>query len=130
MIVADASVVLELLIGTRSAPDIAQRLLDPGESVHVPHLLDVEICHALRRYASSGELEPKRARHALVSLLDLPMQRHEHTLLLERAWEIRRSVSAYDGVYIALAEALDATLLTRDGRLARSHGHRARIELL
>ena len=130
MIIADASVVLELLVGTASAPRIARRLLDPDESVHVPHLLDVEVCHALRRYANSGELDPKQAWRALESLLDLPLQRHEHTLLLERAWEVRRSVSAYDGIYIALAEALDAPLLTCDGRLARSHGHRARIELV
>lgn len=130
MIVADASVILEVLLGTAAAPRLAERLLDPRQPVHVPHLVDVEVCHALRRYAGSGELEPARAREALAMLPALPLHRHEHTALLARAWDFRRAVTAYDGMYLALAEALDAPLITRDGRLARSHGHRVRIKLV
>ena len=66
----------------------------------------------------------------MTDLLDLPVHRHPHDILLPRIWELRRSVTAYDAAYVALAEALDAPLLTRDGKLARSHGHRARIELV
>ena len=130
MIVADASVVLELLLGTEAAPRVAARLLDPMESVHAPHLLDVEVAQALRRYVLAREFEPLQGERALADLRDLPLQRHGHTILLERAWELRRSITAYDAVYVALAEALGAPLLTRDRRLARAHGHRARIELV
>jgi predicted nucleic acid-binding protein len=130
VIVADASVVLELLLGTEVAPRAAARLLDPAETLHAPHLLDAEVVQAVRRYAISGDIEPRQGERALVDLLDLPLQRHPHTVLLRRAWELRRSISAYDAMYVALAEALGATLVTRDGRLARAHGHRARIEVL
>ena len=130
MIVPDASAVLELLLGTVAADDIAARLLDPAETLHVPHLLDVEVTQALRRYAQSADLAPLQAERALADLLDLPLHRHAHDVLLPRAWELRRSITAYDAMYVALAEGLDAALITRDRRLARAHGHRARIELL
>jgi len=129
MIVPDASAVLELLLGTVAADDIAARLLDPAETLHVPHLLDVEVTQALRRYAQSGDLAPLQAERALADLLDLPLHRHAHDVLLPRVWELRRSITAYDAMYVALAEGLDAALITRDRRLARAHGHRARIEL-
>lgn len=130
MIVADASAVLELLIGTAAAERVADRLLDPAETVHAPHLLDVEVVQALRRYVASGDLDASQAERAIADLLELPIQRHGHGVLLHRAWELRQSITAYDAVYVALAEALRAPLLTRDGRLARSHGHRARVELV
>jgi predicted nucleic acid-binding protein len=126
MIVTDASVVVELLLGT----EIANRLLDPEETLHAPHLLDVEVAQALRRYALAGDVTPRIGELGLADLLDLPIVRHPHTLLLPRIWELRRSISAYDAAYVALAEVLGAPLLTRDARLARSHGHRARIELI
>jgi predicted nucleic acid-binding protein len=130
MIVTDASVVVELLLGTEGASRIADRLLDPEETLHAPHLLDVEVAQALRRYALAGDVTPRMGELGLSDLLDLPIVRHPHTLLLPRIWELRRSISAYDAAYVALAEALGAPLLTRDARLARSHGHRARIELI
>jgi predicted nucleic acid-binding protein len=130
VIVADASAVLEMLLGTDAAARVAARLLDPAETLHAPHLLDVEVSQVIRRYAMSGDLEPVRGERALADLLDLPLQRHSHTVLLQRAWELRRSISAYDAMYVALAEALGAPLVTRDRRLGRAHGHRARIEVL
>jgi predicted nucleic acid-binding protein len=130
MIVTDASVVVELLLGTEGASRIADRLLDPEETLHAPHLLDVEVAQALRRYALAGDVTPRMGELGLSDLLDLPIVRHPHTLLLPRIWELRRSISAYDAAYVALAESLGAPLLTRDARLARSHGHRAKIELV
>ena len=130
MIVTDASVVVELLLGTEEASRIADRVLDPEETLHAPHLLDVEVAQALRRYALAGDVTPRIGERGLSDLLDLPIVRHPHTLLLPRIWELRRSISAYDAAYVALAEMLGAPLLTRDARLARSHGHRARIELI
>lgn len=130
MIVVDASAVLELLLDTRAAHRVAARLGTPAEALHAPHLLDVEVAQAVRRYVAAGEIDAAKGRRAIGDLLDLPVVRHPHTVLLARAWELRRSITACDAMYVALAEALDAPLLTRDQRLARSHGHRARIEVV
>lgn len=130
MIVVDASAVLELVLNTAVAARMAGRLLDPDETLHAPHLLDVEVAHVIRRYAASGQLSPARGSEAIEDLLDLPLNRYPHHLLLPRAWELRNSLTAYDAMYVALAEALGAPLVTRDERLARAHGHRARVELI
>jgi predicted nucleic acid-binding protein len=130
VIVVDASAVLELVLDTEAGRRVAERLLVPSEALHAPHLLDVEVTQAVRRYVASRDLQPAKGRQAIADLLDLPVARHPHTVLLPRAWELRRSISAFDAMYVALAEALDAPLLTRDGRLSRSHGHRARVVLV
>ena len=130
MIVLDASAGLELVLNTSAAERIARRALAAGETLHAPHLIDVEVIHVLRRYHAGGMLTASRGRQALEDYLDLPIARYPHQLLLERAWDLRANVSAYDAVYLALAEALDAPLLTRDRRLAGVPGHRARVEVL
>lgn len=130
MIVVDASVILDLLLRTAGAEALADRLFAPGESLHAPHLVDVEVAGVLRRHGAAGVLDEERGREALRDLADLPLARYPHDVLLQRVWELRHSLTAYDGVYVALAEALPATLVTRDARLASSHGHAAAIELL
>ena len=77
-----------------------------------------------------GETDSSRAAKALADLADLSLYRYPHIRLLSRVWDLRHNLTAYDASYVALAEALDATLLTRDARLARSVGHEARIELV
>lgn len=129
MIVLDASAALELLLDTEPGLAVA-RSLAAGGSAHVPHLFDVEVMSVVRRYERAGEVSPAKAEQALSDLLQLPVARCPHGPLLPRAWELRNSVAPYDAVYVALAELLGAPLLTRDARLARSHGHRARIELV
>ena len=84
----------------------------------------------LRRYAAAGEIDQDRGRAALQDLADFPLRRYPHDLLLPRIWALRHNVTAYDAAYVALAEALDAPLLTRDRRLAAASGHRARIEVV
>lgn len=84
----------------------------------------------VRRYAANGEIDAERGRLALIDLAEFPLQRYPHTLLLPRIWELRNNLTAYDAAYVALAEALDAPLLTRDQRLANAAGTRARIELI
>lgn len=127
MIVLDASAVIELLLGT--GPRIAARIARPGETLHAPHLLDVEVAHVLRRLQLGGELEEERGRQALEDLADLDLERYPHHDFLPRVWELRRQMTAYDAVYVALAEALRAPLLTLDERLASSPGLRVRVEL-
>jgi predicted nucleic acid-binding protein len=83
----------------------------------------------MRRFTLAGELTPERAEQALLDLADLPLTRYAHTDLISRLWSLRDSLTAYDAAYVALAEALDAPLVTSDGKLARAHGHAARIEL-
>lgn len=129
MIVVDASALLEVILRTQAAPDVERRLFAPGQTLHAPHLLDVEVAQVIRRYAASGDIDDDRGRAALSDLLDFPVRRYPHDVLLPRVWELRRNLTAYDAVYVALAEALDVPLLTRDRHLANAAGHRARIEL-
>ena len=77
-----------------------------------------------------GELDPASAASALEDLRSLDLERHTHEPLLDRVWALRQNLTAYDAVYVALAEALDTTLLTCDGRLARAPGVSRRVELV
>ncbi len=129
MIVVDASAMLEVLLGTATGARIEDRLLSRGESLHAPHLLDVEVAQVLRRYAAAGELTPERGLEALTDLVDFPVHRYAHDLLLPRIWELRRNVTAYDAAYLALAEALTAPLVTCDARLASAPRHAAIVEV-
>ena len=130
MIVVDASAALEALLQTPAAAAVAKRLFDPGQTLHAPHLIDVEVAQVLRRYATTGALDPERCHAALIDFADFPLTRYPHDFLLPRVWELRDNLTAYDAVYVALAEALDAPLLTRDQRLAGAPGHHARVELV
>jgi predicted nucleic acid-binding protein len=130
LIVLDASAAVELVLRTDRADRIAARALDPAQHLHAPHLIDIELTQVLRRLVQSRELAPARAELALLDFAHLTIERHPHTLLLRRIWVLRSAMSAYDGAYVALAEALAAPLLTCDERLARAHGHRANIELV
>ena len=130
MIVVDASVALETLLQTPAASAVERRLFDSAETLHAPHLIDVEIAQVLRRYAAAGSATPDRSRAALADWADFPVHKYAHDFLLPRVWELRHNLTAYDAVYVALAEALDAPLITRDRRLAAAAGHRARVELV
>jgi predicted nucleic acid-binding protein len=130
LIVVDASAIIEVLLNTLAGENLTDRLLDPSEPVAAPHLLDVEVLQVLRRYSLTGDIDDERGREAVEDLNDLPITRYPHDPLLSRIWELRNNVTAYDAAYIALAEALGATLLTRDEKLAATPGHGAAIELV
>lgn len=130
MIVVDASALLHALLRTPIAASVERRLFAADESSHAPHLIDVEVAQVIRRHAMRGELDPERGRAVLAMLAQLPLIRHRHEMLLPRIWELRHNLTAYDAAYVALAEALDATLLTRDRRIAAAPGHQARVELV
>ena len=130
MIVVDASAVLEALLRTPAAASVERRLFEPSQTLHAPHLLDVEVAQVVRRYAGNGDIDAERGRMALADLADFPVHRYPHDFLLQRVWDLWNNFTAYDAMYVALAEALDAPLLTRDKRLAASPGHHARIDLI
>ena len=130
MIVVDASALLEILLRTDRADQLMERALSGSEQMHAPQLLDIEVTQVLRRLVRQKEITAPRAEQALQDLSNLLIERHEHQEFIQRIWQLRDSLSAYDGAYVALAEALAAPLLTCDGKLAGAHGHRAKIELI
>jgi predicted nucleic acid-binding protein len=98
--------------------------------LHAPALVDFEIVSALRGLLRAGQLSAGRAQDAVTDLDDLPIRRWPFVdALRRRALQLRENLSAYDAAYVALAEALECPLVTRDARLGRSTGHGARIEL-
>jgi predicted nucleic acid-binding protein len=130
VIVVDASALLELLLQTSLGARVEARLFREEDECHSPHLVDVEVTQGLRRLVRANEVSPRRAAEAIADLADLYLLRHPHVDLLSRAWTLRENVTAYDAMYLALAEALDAPLVTCDGPLAKTPGHRARIEVI
>jgi len=130
LIVLDASALLELLLVTDKGGEVAERIAAPEETLHAPHLIDLEVAQVLRRYVARRQLDEARASQALEDLRDLDLNRYPHDVLLGRIWELRHNTSAYDAAYLALAEALGAPLLTSDARLREVPGARAHIEVL
>lgn len=130
MIVIDSSAMVDLLLSRPArAEAVMVRLRTHSGAIAAPHLLDVEVAHALRRQALAGEIDDERLYRAAGQLSSFPLRRFGHELLITRALELRANVTAYDGVFLALAEALRAPLLTSDARLARVDGHRAEVVL-
>jgi predicted nucleic acid-binding protein len=127
VIVLDASVVVELITNGRLADPLRQDLARRSESFIVPHLIDVEVASALRKLVAGQRIDAHRCEECLIALTMLPAQRCAHTALLSRMWELRHNFTAYDAVYIALAEATDSVLYTSDEKLSK--GHRARVML-
>lgn len=129
MIVADASVLAVALADDGPDGDRARDRLR-GELVTAPELVDLEVISVWRRQLRAGAVDARRAALALADLAALPLRRAAHRPLLARCWELRDNLTCYDASYVALAEALDVTLVTGDGRLARAAGPRCRIEVL
>ena len=129
MLVVDASCLCEVLIGGRGAEAIGARLT--ADSDHAaPHIVDVEVFDVVRREHLRGRLDRTEAAQAVEDLEAWPGERFGHRLLLARAWELRDNVRGWDAMYVALAEALDATLVTTDGRLAAARGPICQIEVV
>jgi predicted nucleic acid-binding protein len=122
--------VIEVLLRSQAGLAIEERIFSPEETLHAPHLLDLEVAQVLRRYCVSGEMDPERGREALTDLTEIPINRYPHDVFLPRIWDLRANMTAYDAAYVALAEMLPAPLLTRDTRLASAPGHEAVIELI
>jgi predicted nucleic acid-binding protein len=129
VIVLDASAVVELVLWSEAGKRVGIRVADVKQTLHAPHLLDVEVAQVLRRAERLKLISPERAAEALTAAAELDVIRYAHQPLLPRAWELRRNCTAYDSVYLALAEALDAPLLTLDSRLAAVPGVRCDVQI-
>lgn len=127
MVVVDTSAILQALVGRPVNPDLVARL--GGEELHAPHLIDVEMVHALRRLVMGGSLHEDRADDVRSDFADLAIVRYPHQPLSDRMWDLRHNLSAYDAAFVALSEALDTPLVTCDRRLASASGHDASVEV-
>jgi predicted nucleic acid-binding protein len=130
--VIDASVIVSVLADSEHAPWAEVQLATRGDdrSLWVPHLIDAEVGQALRREVAAGRLAEDRAEAALLDLIRMPFRRIDHVGLAPRAWELRHNFSFYDGLYVALAEVLDVSLVTLDRRLARAVGDATEVAVL
>jgi predicted nucleic acid-binding protein len=128
VLVVDTSAALNALAAADPFPQLLERLSSDSD-LHAPHLIDVEFLHALRRLCVNGVLSEDRAADVRTDFRDLALIRYPHEELADRIWELRHDLTAYDAAFVALAEALDAPLVTGDGKLASAPGHGARVEL-
>jgi predicted nucleic acid-binding protein len=129
VIVLDASAAIDWLLQTAAGQQIETRIYSRSESLHAPHLLDLEVAQVLRRLAREATVSAQRADQALQDLLSLRLTRYPHFVFLPHIWRLRHNLSAYDAAYVALTEKLGATLVTRDARLAASSIRGVNIEL-
>jgi predicted nucleic acid-binding protein len=130
VIVLDASAAIEWLLQSPAGVKIDHRIFGRSESLHAPHLLDVEVAQVLRRYVRDKTIAAQRGEEALEDLGDMPLRRYPHDFLIPRVWELRATLTAYDAVYVALAEVLDAPLLSCDTKIASASGHSAEVEVV
>lgn len=133
MIVLDASAAIEWLLQTPKAPSVEARLVSgngTSQGWHAPCLLDLEVAQVVRRHVAANMISASYGRQALDNLIALPLVRHPHDALLPRVWELRQNLTAYDAAYVALAEALDAPLVTCDRHIANAPGHHARVDVI
>jgi predicted nucleic acid-binding protein len=129
MLVVDASCLYEVVADTAQAEQVRERLQAELDLV-APHIIDAEVLGIIRRDRLLGRLDETAARQAVEDLRDWPAERFGHRLLLARAWQLRDRVRSWDALYVALAEALEAPLITLDERLARVPGLDCRIEVI
>lgn len=126
----DASVLVEALTDGEHGEAARRAIRSSPGWLWAPFVIDAEVGHALRGTVRGGEISAKAAKKALDDLMEMRLERVSHRFLSERAWELRDNLSFYDGLYVALAEALEAPLVTFDARLARAPGPRAEIEVV
>lgn len=130
MIVLDASVVVSWLLRDQTSPAVDALIADNVVGLHAPQLLVVEVAQVVRRYAATRQITPERADQAITDFGDLDINLHPHEPLLPIVWQLRHNLTVYDAVYVALALALDASLITLDAAIAAAPAQRAKIELI
>ncbi|HLS15109.1 MAG TPA: type II toxin-antitoxin system VapC family toxin [Beutenbergiaceae bacterium] len=126
----DASAAVEWLLGRPGAQHVAERITAAEVSIHAPSFLGVEVAQALRRLIAGGHMSDDRGQIAISDLTATGVALHDPDVLLNRIWDLRNNLSAYDAAYVALAEVLGATLLTADARISRAPGTNATVEVI
>jgi predicted nucleic acid-binding protein len=129
VIVLDASAAVDWLLQTGAGRRIEKQIYSRDESLHAPHLIDLEVAQVLRRLSREQTISERRADEAIEDLENMRITRYPHFVLLPRIWQLRHNLSAYDAAYVVLAEKIGARLITRDSRLASASGHSAKIQL-
>lgn len=129
MIVLDASAALDWLLQTPAGKRIEARIFSKNETLHAPHLLDLEVAQVLRRLVRQAIISAARAGQVIDDLLALRLTRYPHHVLLPGIWQLCHNLSSYDAAYLVLSEKLRSPLITRDERLASAAGHSARVEV-
>jgi predicted nucleic acid-binding protein len=129
LIVLDASAAIDWLLQTTAGREIEKRIFSRGESLHAPHLLDLEVVQAMRRMVRESKVSAQRAHQMIGDFLDLRVTRYPHELFVPHIWRLRNNFSAYDAAYVSLTEELQATLITRDARLASASRRLISVEL-
>jgi len=130
VIIIDASLAIDIALATADGWRLQKRVRADGRPLGAPELIDLEVLQALRRQVRRGEIETAQAEDALEILDALPVERFGHQIVSRRVWALRDNLTAYDAVYFALAELLDASLWTRDRKFRNAPGHQARVTIL
>lgn len=128
MLILDTSAAIHALLHRPGNPDLLRRLA-AEPILGAPHLIDIEVLHALRRMVRMGEITEDQAADVRTDFDDLPLVRYPHTGVADRIWALRHNLTAYDAAYVALAEMIDCPVITSDERLAKVSGHSARVEV-
>lgn len=118
MIVVDASAILEILSRTPKGIQLEAALLE--RDLHAPHVIDLEVLNAVRRWERTGVIRPAETTEILNTFLAIRITRHIHTPLMDSIWALRNNLTACDAAYLALAEVLDAELVTMDSGLRKT----------
>lgn len=126
--VVDASAIMEMLLGTGKGLQVERRVFGANETLHEPHLLDLEVLQVVRRHLLSKLIDVVRAQQALDDFRTLKFKRYAHDVFQRRIWSLRNNFTAYDAMYVALAEEIGATLVTCDSKMGS--GHNAKVELI
>jgi predicted nucleic acid-binding protein len=130
VIVVDASVLAPALAQDLHNGDVARERLSGEDSLYAPAIVDLEVAAVWRGAIRAGRLDLERSHRAIADLAALRLVRVDHQHLMPRIWELRDNLTPYDAAYVALAEALDAILLTADGKSTRAPSLRCEVELL
>ena len=127
-LVVDASAVVEFVLGSTKGRKAAV-VMASHTALHAPALISAEALSALRALERRADISPARSAEAVSDVLSIPIRRYPTEPLAGRIWSMRHSVTVYDAQYVALAEALNAPLLTGDRRLAAAAGDLVEILL-